>query len=149
MMTEAIEYTTRNMQLACTLGARGHFVVPGGITKQDGTVYYTFPNKDVADDVRAWHEGRPLEVNLHSLWLHYFLFRSVLHGSERDMQIIVSLLTMGNKEESITKDNGVTRYHFEGEKAKDDTNLFLEMREVMINASDFWFSMGQFKRSVH
>jgi len=58
-------FTTADMHLACTLMARDHRVIEGRIQREsDGTLYITFPNDDVKDDVQQWSEGRVLKADL-------------------------------------------------------------------------------------
>ena len=99
-----IPYLTSNIRLAITLQARGHQVLADGVYKEPaGTVWYTFWNEDVAEDLRAWLEGRELPADLHELWYFYTLFQCVLHGKESDKMIIVSLMILGNR----IKDHGI------------------------------------------
>jgi len=144
-------FTTKVVQLFCTLYGRDHRVVENGILKDsDGTVWFSFDAKAVNDDVKAYRQGKPLKVNLHkSLWA-YGLFRCILHGSRRDLSTVVALRTMGHEvvDDGIWRDNGKVMYEFD--KSSDaDRDKFWEGQDIEVKHTDLWGAMGWFRSNIH
>jgi len=146
------EFTTKDMQLFCTLYGRDHHVIPGGIMRDsERTIWFTFDNTKVNDDVKLYREGKPLRIDLQKALWAYTLFRCILHGEQRDMFTILAMKVMGNEVSSdgIWRDGGMIRYEFEGHKARDDRDLFWEGQPIEVDHCDLWRSMGWFRSNIH
>lgn len=144
-------FTTQDVQLYCTLLGRGHKVTDDGISKsRDNTIWFTFENKKVENDVALYKQGKPLQVDIHLAMWAYSMFRSVLYGETKDMFTVIALRVMGNElgPDDVYREGGSIRYKFQGEKAKKDRNAFWEGKDIKVNHSDLWNMMGWYKSNI-
>jgi hypothetical protein len=145
-------FITKDMRLAVTLVARGHRVLPGGITKDASSfLWFSFPHAEVKQDVQDYRVNKPLEFDIHKALYAYNLFTCALHGIHRDKQTIICLMTLGNdiKDNQIVKDGKLLQYFFEGDKAKQDASSFLEFRPIEVKHTDFWNAQDFFRANIH